>query len=178
MANRVMGCTAQVWVTVGLSAETPGDASTDNGAVLVINGGSDSDLSAGVVAVLREALQGLTPQQALRVDINRFLAELQLPGSMQAASGGSIMPSRANAAGNVLEAITRRVRALLHDYPVFPSLLITADQLTPQGAFAEAQAQYLSPDAAQVCAAFCSPWQHAVGKAHDRTQRTHAYVYV
>lgn len=34
--------------------------------------------------------------------------------------------------------------------PVFPSLVIRADELAPQGAFAEAQAAYLSPDAALV----------------------------
>jgi quinolinate synthase len=32
----------------------------------------------------------------------------------------------------------------------FPSLLVTADELRPQGAFAEAQAQYLLPDQKQV----------------------------
>ena len=31
--------------------------------------------------------------------------------------------------------------------PVFPSLRITADALIPQGAFAEAQAAFLKPDA-------------------------------
>lgn len=44
----------------------------------------------------------------------------------------------------------RRTRALRKQYPRFPSLRITADSLTPQGAFAEAQAQYLDPNTQEV----------------------------
>ena len=32
------------------------------------------------------------------------------------------------------------------DAAPFPSLIIRADELVPQGSFAEAQAEYLSPD--------------------------------
>jgi quinolinate synthase len=39
---------------------------------------------------------------------------------------------------------------LTEQLPRFPSLLISADSIQPQGAFAEAQAQYLEPDAHQV----------------------------
>lgn len=49
-----------------------------------------------------------------------------------------------------MEAIQRRVRALIGDLPCFPSLLIGRDSLIPQGTFAEAQAQYLQPQAQQV----------------------------
>jgi quinolinate synthase len=59
-------------------------------------------------------------------------------------------PSRSNPAGNVLQTIYKRTRALLGELPRFPSLMITADSLQPQGAFAEAQAQYLEPDMKQV----------------------------
>ncbi len=69
-------------------------------------------------------------------------------------------PSRANAAHNVWEALRRRVAALVRDYPRFPSLRITKDEITPQGAFAEAQAQYLSPDQKEVRGMPCSIVQY------------------
>jgi hypothetical protein len=47
----------QVWVT----------ASLDSQGRLVLGGGSDSELSAGVVAVLTQALSGMTPQELLQV---------------------------------------------------------------------------------------------------------------
>lgn len=136
--NRVMGCTSQVWVTVNLSDE----------GRLVIGGGSDSELSAGVVGVMAQALSGLTPQELLQVDHASFLKSLRLPEAMIA--GGAAMASRVNAAGNVMETIKRRTAALVKQYPKFPSLLIKKDALEPQGAFAEAQAQYLQPDTTQV----------------------------
>ena len=51
----------------------------------------------------------------------------------------------------MLETMRRRTRALIPGSMTrFPSLLVTADELRPQGAFAEAQAQYLLPDQKQV----------------------------
>jgi sulfur transfer protein SufE len=47
----------QVWVTVN----------QDNTGKIVIGGGSDSELSAGVVGVISQALSGLTPHQLLEV---------------------------------------------------------------------------------------------------------------
>jgi sulfur transfer protein SufE len=47
----------QVWLKVSL----------DEAGRVAIAGGSDSELSAGVVALLREAMGGLTPQQLLEV---------------------------------------------------------------------------------------------------------------
>ena len=57
---------------------------------------------------------------------------------------------RADGAANLAAAMRRRAAALsprgraLRD--AFPSLVISADALTPRGAFAEAQARYLEPD--------------------------------
>jgi hypothetical protein len=45
----------------------------------------------------------------------------------------------------------------------FPSLLITADSLTPQGAFAEAQAQYLAPAPDQVTRLVTSLTEKKIG---------------
>lgn len=51
--NRVMGCTAQAWVAASLTAQ----------GVVSFAAASDSELTAGLAAVLVQALSGLTPQQ-------------------------------------------------------------------------------------------------------------------
>lgn len=58
--------------------------------------------------------------------------------------------SRVNPVVNLLEAMKKRAAGLQGVLPRFPSLLISADALIPQGSFAEAQAQYLRPDPAEV----------------------------
>ena len=68
-----------------------------------------------------------------------------------------LTPSRTNGFANMLETMRRRTRVLVNQLPSFPSLLITADALQPQGSFAEVQAQYLRPDPAQV-------WGKRVGR--------------
>lgn len=50
----------------------------------------------------------------------------------------------------MLEAAKKRVRLLTEDLPKFPSLLISADEIIPQGRFAEAQAEFLQPDSSRV----------------------------
>ena len=65
--------------------------------------------------------------------------------------GPAIMaPSRTNGFLNMLETMRKRTVMLTEQLPKFPSLVITGDDVTPQGTFAETQAQYLAPDAAQV----------------------------
>ncbi|KAI3436690.1 hypothetical protein D9Q98_006105 [Chlorella vulgaris] len=127
-ANRVMGCTAQVWV----SAELEGNG------LLSLTADSDSELSRGLAAVLVEGLSGLTPEEVLQVD-PAVLSQLGLGSSV-------LTRSRTNGFLNMLEAVKRRARALLGDLPRFPSLLISAAGTSAQGAFAEAQNQYLQPD--------------------------------
>jgi sulfur transfer protein SufE len=55
--NRVMGCTAQVWV----------NAELDAAGHVQLAGTSDSDLTRGMVAVLVDCLSGLTPDEVLQV---------------------------------------------------------------------------------------------------------------
>lgn len=61
-----------------------------------------------------------------------------------------VTPSRAVNFANLLETARKRVLTLTERLPSFPSLIISADGLEPQGDFAIAQAQYLKPDSAQV----------------------------
>jgi len=125
----------QAWVHATLDPATN---------TVTFSAASDSDVTSGLAAILVSALSGLTPAQVLDAD-GGWLRSLQLGGA-----GGPVAPSRVNGFANMLEAMKRRARMLTAELPRFPSLLITADALEPQGAFAEAQAQFLSPDGGMV----------------------------
>jgi quinolinate synthase len=136
LANRVMGCTTQVWVTARLDAA----------GKVVLAGDSDSDISRGLVAVLISSLAGLTPEEIMEIP-TEFLKTFGLGGSV-------VTPSRANGLYNMLEGMKKRARLLTEGgkgcSDLFPSLTITADSLIPQGAYAEAQSRFLKPDPAAV----------------------------
>lgn len=131
-ANQVMGCTSQVWLT----------AERDADDTITVAADSDSDISRGLAAVLINTFSGATLDDVLAVRLEDLDA-LALAPALAA-------PSRTNAFRNMLSTLQQRARALFGDLPRFPSLLITADALTPQGAFAEAQARFLRPDGGQV----------------------------
>jgi quinolinate synthase len=131
-ANQVMGCTAQVWLT----ASWAGDGT------VAIAADSDSSISRGLAAVLLGTFAGCTPAEIDAVTLDE-LDQLGLGAALAA-------PSRTNAFRNMFCALQKRVRALNGELPAFPSLLITADDLVPQGVFAEAQAQFLQPSTDQV----------------------------
>lgn len=119
------------------------DASLGSDGTVQLRAASDSKLTEGIAGVLVSALAGLNPQQILDLDAHAFLSQLGLGPAVLA-------PSRAAGAANMVESIRRRTRLLMQQLPRFPSLLISRDSLQPQGAFAEAQAQYLQPDQQQV----------------------------
>ena len=56
-----------------------------------------------------------------------------------------MVPSRTNGFLNMLETARKLARSLNGELPSFPSLLLTADSITPSGDFAEAQAQVGMP---------------------------------
>lgn len=129
--NRVLGCTAQVWVT----AELGSDGRMHFGA------DSDAELTKGLCALLLEALDGASPEAVLAVPDNA-LKGLNV--------GGAASPSRSNTWFNVLITMKKRTlialaqRSGLPAFERFPSLLITADGVSAQGDFAQAQASVLA----------------------------------
>eukprot|EP00884_Botryococcus_braunii_P010912 jgi/Botrbrau1/19822/Bobra.0124s0063.1 len=132
LANRVMGCTAQVWLTARLDQEGKVQFAVD----------SDSELTKGIGCLLGHCLSGQTPEQLQEASSGDFEF---LEWGM-----GAGVASRVNPTANLLEAMKKRAAGLQGELPRFPSLLISADGLIPQGPFAEAQAQYLRPAPAQV----------------------------
>jgi cysteine desulfuration protein SufE len=91
-AFKVKGCVSQVYVI----------ASLDNGK-LHWQGDSDAQITKGLLALLIEGLEGLTPAQAAAID----------PGFI-AATGlqASLTPSRANGFLNILRSMQAQARAL------------------------------------------------------------------
>lgn len=123
----------QAWVDARLNSE----------GRVQLAAASDSSITAGLAGLLVTALQGMTPQQVLDLDAASFLPALGL-------GPGVLTPSRSHGLANLLEAIRRRTRQLVSQLPHFPSLLVRAGSVQAQGVFAEVQAQYLTPDQAQV----------------------------
>jgi cysteine desulfuration protein SufE len=86
--NKVHGCTSQVYIT----------ASLEDGAV-IYRGDSDAQLVKGLVALLIEGLNGLTPQEILKVTPD-FIAATGLQVSLT--------PSRANGFYNIFQMMQRK----------------------------------------------------------------------
>lgn len=137
----MLGCTTQVWLHVSFDeAESRMKFVAD----------SDSDITKGFCACLVSLLDGATPDEVLALkteDLNALnVAGLNGKGSA----------SRANTWHNVLVSMQKRTRALVAEREgrprneLFPSLVITADGIQPQGSYAEAQARFLFPDESRV----------------------------
>ncbi|KAH9317552.1 hypothetical protein KI387_019321 [Taxus chinensis] len=136
--NRVMGCTAQVWLIAKLGSD----------GRMYFGADSDSKITRGFCSCLISCLNGSFPEEVLKVKIED-LSSINI-----GVAGGA--NSRANTWHNILISMQKRIRAILaknlgksHVEP-FPSLLITTEDISTQGSFAEAQAKYLSPDASKV----------------------------
>lgn len=91
-ANRVRGCVSQVFVAPTL----------ENGE-LHWQGDSDAQITKGLLALLIQGLNGLSPEQVLAVDPS-FIAETGLQASLT--------PSRANGFLNILRHMQAQASAL------------------------------------------------------------------
>ena len=120
--------------------------SLDADGKVLLRGHSDAQITTGFAGVLAAGLGGLSPEDVLGVD-DDVVKDLGL--------GASALPrSRANGFRNMLESVKKQTRLLRdgRDAMPFPSLLVTADGIEARGPFAEAQANYLEPDAEAVAA--------------------------
>lgn len=127
-ANRVMGCTARVWVEVGIDEEGKVRVAAD----------SDSEITRGFCACLVWVLDGSEPDEVMKVTTDDLTAlNVGLPGG----SGRS----RVNTWHNVLVSMQKRTKQLLAQregkvpFESFPSLVISSDGVFPKGTYAEAQ---------------------------------------
>ena len=91
-SNRVRGCVSQVFVQPVVDGE-----------VLHWQGDSDAQITKGLLALLIQGLDGLTPQQVMAVDPG-FIAETGL--------AASLTPSRANGFLNILRHMQAQAAAL------------------------------------------------------------------
>ena len=90
--NRVRGCVSQVFVRPVVDGE-----------VLHWQGDSDAQITKGLLALLIQGLDGLTPQQVMAVNPG-FIAETGL--------AASLTPSRANGFLNILRHMQAQAAAL------------------------------------------------------------------
>ncbi|XP_059644280.1 quinolinate synthase, chloroplastic [Cornus florida] len=138
MENRVMGCTAQVW----LAAKMDGDGKVRFAA------DSDSEITKGFCSCLVWLLDGAAPEEVLGLKTEDLAAlNVGLHGRGK---------SRVNTWHNVLVSMQKRTKALVAERDgkppgePFPSLVVTADGIQPKGSYAEAQARFLFPDELKV----------------------------
>lgn len=90
--NKVPGCVSQVYLTANLKDER-----------VWYKGDSDAQLVKGLVALLIEGLNGLTPQEILQVSPN-FIEETGLTVSLT--------PSRANGFHNIFQTMKKKALGL------------------------------------------------------------------
>lgn len=134
-SNRVMGCTARVWVEAEIDGEGKVRLAAD----------SDSEITKGFCACLVWVLDGSVPEEVLKVTTDDLVAlNVGLPGS---GTGRS----RVNTWHNVLVTMQKRTKRLVAEregkvpFEAFPSLVVTADNVVPKGSYAEAQVSTISP---------------------------------
>ncbi len=135
-AKRVPGCAARVWVDARLDG---------NDGTLQFHGQSDSAITRGLCAVLCVGLSGLTPERFLEVTRDGgFIRDLGLDPVL-------VGSSHRHGLFSIFERMKKQVYSLLGKQDtVFPSLLISREGFEAKGAYAQAQAKYLEPDAGVV----------------------------
>ncbi|KAM1186113.1 hypothetical protein ACFX2I_015246 [Malus domestica] len=137
-SNRVMGCTARVWLQADMDEEGKMRFAAD----------SDSEITRGFCSCLVSVLDGASPEEVLGVKTDDL-------SSLNVGLSGA-QRSRVNTWHNVLVTMQKKTKALVaqrHGTPPFepfPSLVVTADGIQAKGSFAEAQARYLFPNESKV----------------------------
>lgn len=131
-SNRVMGCTAQVWLEVRIDEDGKMRFAAD----------SDSEISRGFCSCLVSMLDGCQPDEVLKVKTEDLISlNVGLPGNGR---------SRVNTWHNVLISMQKRTMQLIAKregkapFEPFPSLIIAADGVHPKGSYAEAQVRNIS----------------------------------
>ncbi len=93
--NKVPGCVSQVYITASLEA-----------GKVAFQGDSDAQITKGLLAMLIEALGGLTPAEIVQLTPD-FIKETQLDVSLT--------PSRANGFYNIFKTMQKKVLLLASD---------------------------------------------------------------
>ncbi|XP_077250544.1 quinolinate synthase isoform X2 [Tasmannia lanceolata] len=125
-ANRVMGCTAQVWLAAAMDKDGRMRFSVD----------SDSEITKGFCSCLVSILDGALPEEVLELKTEDLGA---LNVGMPSAN------SRVNTWHNVLISMKKRTKALVAEregkQPIepFPSLVVSENGIEAKGSYAEAQ---------------------------------------
>ncbi|QDZ26067.1 quinolinate synthase [Chloropicon primus] len=136
--KRVPGCASRVWIDCEVREED---------SLVHFRGYSDSAISKGMCNLLCRNFSGkLTPESFLSID-ESFLKEVT-------RGLGPVLSSshRRHGLFSIFDSMRKRVHQLVSggiDEP-FPSLVITKEDLIPQGKYAESQATYLKPDQSKV----------------------------
>lgn len=127
-SNRVMGCTARVWLEAELGQDGKMRFWAD----------SDSDVSKGMCSCLIQVLDEASPEEVMELK-TEDLAELNV-----GLLGGE--RSRVNTWYNVLVSMQKKTRRLVAEregkvpsFEPFPSLVLTAHGIEAKGSFAQAQ---------------------------------------
>eukprot|EP00262_Sarcandra_glabra_P017551 TRINITY_DN604_c1_g1_i1.p1 TRINITY_DN604_c1_g1~~TRINITY_DN604_c1_g1_i1.p1 ORF type:complete len:286 (-),score=7.05 TRINITY_DN604_c1_g1_i1:12-869(-) len=125
--NRVMGCTAQVWLSAAMDGQGRMRFAAD----------SDSEITKGFCSCLIWILDGAYPEEVLKLRTEDL-------GSLHVGLPGRAH-SRVNTWHNVLISMQKRTKAMVTQRdgkaPVdpFPSLVVDAENIVAMGSYAEAQ---------------------------------------
>ncbi len=95
-SNKVRGCTSEVYI----------DAYLDEKGNVCFSGSSEALIVKAYVAILLNALSGISPQEVL--ESKKHIEEFAQKSNLKA----SLTPSRANAFGNVVDLIMRKTEKL------------------------------------------------------------------
>ena len=100
-ANKVQGCTSQVWLSLKVARDT------DNDPVLAYVGDSDAHIVRGLIAILLSLYSGRKPQAILDTDAIAVFDELGFREHLT--------PQRSNGLRAMVERIRRDAREALAD---------------------------------------------------------------